>query len=159
MAFVQFFKSRKEPSVMFDFIEETFDQMPLFVPMLVVLALFFTIFTSWNHSLSLYFRNLLQEIVRIVGTVRNCALKFKARYQLFRHSDVMSLTSRQSKTQRVSQPIYTGVDFGAEPASTAPESLCGLASLFFEAPAAHGCARTTVLSSRMFSMSGSSAKC
>jgi hypothetical protein len=51
------------------------------------------------------------------------------------------------------------VDLGAEPAPAASQRLAFLPTAFFEAPAAQGCARTMVLSSKICSISGSLAKC
>jgi hypothetical protein len=50
------------------------------------------------------------------------------------------------------------VDFCAEPAAASPQGLGCLPAVFFGAPAAHGWARTTVLSRIRCSMSGSSTK-
>ena len=144
---------------MLDLVEETLHHMPLFVPVFVVFSLLLAIFAGWNDRFRFFFRNSLQKSVRIVGAVRNRTFKFEASNQIFGLGDVMPLATRQPKTQRITQRIYAGMDFGAEPAPAASEGLCGLPTVFLEAPAAHGWARTTVLSSRMFSISGSSAKC
>ena len=159
MALVQFFKARKETSVMLDFVEETLDQMTLLVQMFIVLSLFLAIFSCQYHRFSAFFGNLLQKSVRIIGTVGKRTLELVVRNQIFRLCDVMPLTAGQKKAQRIAQGIYAGVDFGAEPSSTTSERLGGLPSFFWEAPDAQGCARTTVLSSMMFSISGSSTKC
>jgi len=144
---------------MLDFVEETLDQMSLFVQMPVIFTLFFAIFSGWNHRFRLFFSNLLQKGLRVIRAVGNRTLEFVACNQIFSLGNVMPLTASQQKAQGIAQSIYNGMDFGAEPASAAPEGLGGLASVFFEAPAAQGCARTTVLSSRIFSISGSPAKC
>ena len=70
----------------------------------------------------------------------------------------MLLPAGQKKPQRVAQGIYTGVDLGADPAPAASKCLAFLSATFFAAPAAQGWARTTVLSSKIFSISGSVAK-
>ena len=51
------------------------------------------------------------------------------------------------------------VDLGAEPAPAAAQGLASLSPVFGGAPAAHGCARTTVLSMIRYSRSGSPEKC
>ena len=127
--------------------------------MFIVLSLFLAIFSCRYHRFSLFFSNLLQKSVRIIGTVGNCTLELVICNQLFRLRDVMALAASQKKAQRIAQGIYAGVDFGAEPTSAAPERLGSLPSFFLEAPAAQGWARTTVLSSMMFSISGSLTKC
>ena len=144
---------------MLDFVEETFDQMPLLVPMVVIFARFFTVLAGWDHRFGLFLGNQFQEFFRVIRTIRNHPLKIKLRNQAIRLGDIVALSPGQQKPQWIAQCIYTGVDLGAEPAPTAPECLAGLPSLFFDAPAAQGCARTMVLSSKTFSISGSSLKC
>jgi hypothetical protein len=70
-------------------------------------------------------------------------------------SDVMVLAASQLKAQGVAQGIHTHLDFGAAPASAPAQSLGLLTSLFEEAPAAQGWARTTVRSMMRCSRSGS----
>ncbi len=127
--------------------------------MFIVLSLFLAIFSCRDHCFGLFFSNLLQKSVRIIGTVGNCTLELVICNQVFRLRDVMALAASQKEAQRIAQSVYAGVDFGAEPTSAASERLGGLASFFLEAPAAEGWARTTVLSSMIFSISGSSTKC
>lgn len=133
--------------------------MPFFVKVFVIIAWFCATFSGRYYRFGFFLGNDLQKIIRIIGAIRNQALEFIARNQIFRLRNVMPLPSRQQETQRVAQGIYIDVDFGAEPTSTAPQSVGRLATVFFEAPAAHGWARTTLLSRSTFSMSGSSAKC
>lgn len=144
---------------MLDFVEETLDQMPFFVEMTIVITLIFAVPTRRDHRQGIFFRDLLQELIRIVRAIRNDALKIKVFDQVICLSNIMSLSTRQEKAQRIAQSIYAGVDLGAEPATAASKRLGFLAATFFRAPAAHGWARTTVLSNRIFSISGSPAKC
>ena len=144
---------------MFDFVEETFDQVPLLVPMAVVFPRLFAVLTGRNYRFCFFLCNQLQEFFRVIRTIRNYPLKIKIRNQVIGLGDVMTLPSGQEKPQRIAQSIYTGVDLGAKSAPTAPERLAFLSALFFDAPAAQGCARTMVLSSKTFSISGSSLKC
>ena len=159
MMLVQFFKARKETSVMLDFVEEALDQMSLLVQMFVVRSLFLAVFSRRYHRFGLFLSNLLQKGVRIIGTVGDRTLKLVVCNQIFRLGEVMPLAARQKKAQRIAQGVYARMDFGAEPTSAAPERLGSLASFFWEAPAAPGWARTTVQSSMIFSISGSSTKC
>lgn len=144
---------------MLDFVEETFDQVPLLVQVAVVFPLLFAVLAGRYHRFGFFLRNLLQEIFRIIRAIRNHPLKIKICNQVFGLGDIMSLPSGQKKAKRIAQGVYTGVDLGAEPAPAASERLTFLPATFFEAPAAQGCARTTVLSSKIFSISGSLAKC
>lgn len=144
---------------MLDFVEETLDQMSFFVEMMIVIPLIFAVPPRRDHRYGFFFRNLLQELFRIVRAIRNDALKFKVFDQVSCLSNVMSLSTGQEKAQGIAQCIYAGVDLGAEPATAASKCLGFLATTFFRAPAAQGWARTTVLSNRIFSISGSPAKC
>lgn len=144
---------------MLDFIEETLDQMPFFVKMTIVFTLLFAVPARRDHCHSAFFCDLLQEIFRIVRAIRYDTLKIKILDQVIRLSNIMSLSTSQEKAQWIAQSIYAGVDLGAEPASAASKRLSFLTTTFFRAPAAQGCARTTVLSNRRFSISGSPAKC
>lgn len=144
---------------MLDFIEETLDQMPFFVEMMVVFALIFAVSPRRDHRHGIFLRYLLQELFRIVRAIRNDTLKIEIFDQVIRLCNIMALSTGQAKAKGIAQSIYAGVDLGAEPASAASKRLGFLAATFFRAPAAQGWARTTVLSTRMFSISGSSAKC
>lgn len=144
---------------MLDFVEETFNQVPLLVQMAVIFPLFFAVLAGWDHRFGWFLRNPAQECFRVIRTIGNHPLKIKFCNQVIRLGDIMPLSSGQEKAQRVAQRIYTGVDLGAETAPATSERLAFLPTFFFDAPAAQGCARTMVLSNRIFSRSGSSAKC
>jgi hypothetical protein len=144
---------------MLDFVEETFDQMPLLVPMAVIFSWFLAVLARWDHRFGLFFCNQLQEFFRVIRAIGNHSLKIKRCNQVTRMCNIMPLSSGQQKTQWVAQRIYTGMDLGAEPAPTASECLVFLPTAFFDAPAAQGCARTMVRSSRFCCISGSLAKC
>ena len=144
---------------MLDLVEETFDQVPLLVQMAVVFPLFFAVLAGRYHCFCVLFRQLLQEIFRVIRTIRFHPLKIEICNQVIGLGDIMSLPAGQEKSQRIAQGIYAGVDLGAEPTPAASERLAFLPATFFAAPAAQGCARTMVLSSKIFSISGSLAKC
>ena len=144
---------------MLDFVEETFDQVPLLVQMAVVFALLGAVLAGRDHRFGLFLGNPVQEFFRVIRAIRNHPLKIKLGNQVFGLGDIMALPAGQQKAQWVAQSIYAGVDLGAEPAPAASERLAFLPTPFFAAPAAQGCARTMVLSSKTFSISGSSAKC
>ena len=144
---------------MLDFIEETLDQMPFFIEMTIVIALIFAVSPRRDHRHGIFFGNLLQKLFRIVRAIRNDALKIEVLDQVIRLCNIVALSTGQAKAQGIAQSIYAGVDLGAEPASAASKRLGFLSATFFRAPAAQGWARTTVLSTRIFSISGSPAKC
>jgi hypothetical protein len=143
---------------MLDFVEETLDQMPFLVEMTIIFTLLFAVLTGWDHRLGLFFGNLLQEIIRIIRAICDQSLKIKIGNQVIGLSNVMSLPASQEKAQGIAQGIYAGMDLGAESTSAASQRLGFLTTAFFRAPAAQGWARTTVLSNKIFSISGSPAK-
>ena len=96
-----------------------------------------------------------QEIITVIASVSQEIGKRQAIQERLCLCDVVALSASEPKTQRLAQPIYAEVDFGAEAASTASQGLGGLSTSFFDAPAAHGCARITLLSSMTFSISAS----
>ena len=69
-------------------------------------------------------------------------------------SNIVALASAKPKAQGIAQSVYADVDFGAEPAPAAAQTLGFLAPLFWGAPAAQEWARTMVLSRIRFSISG-----
>jgi hypothetical protein len=144
---------------MLDLVEKALNQMTLLVQMMIVFPLLLTVLAWWDHRFGFFLRNQAQEFIRVIGAIGDDALKMKRCNQFVRLGDIVTLSTGQQKTQWVTQGIYAGVDLGAEPAPAAPECLAFLPTAFFEAPAAQGCARTMVLSSKSCSISGSLAKC
>lgn len=144
---------------MLDFVEETFDQVPLLIQMKVVFTRFCAVFTRRDNRFSFFLGNQVQEFLRVIRTIRDHPLEIKIGNQTFGLGDIVTLPTGQQKPKWIAQSIYAGVDLGAEPTPAAPECLAFLPTAFFAAPAAHGCARTMVLSSKICSISGSLAKC
>ncbi len=111
-----------------------------------------------NDCLSASVHNSINEILGGIGSVSNQALKLETHDQITSLRNIMTLSGGQRKAQWVAQRIGAYMDFAAKSASTPPKRLSFLPTVFLAAPAAHGCARTIVLSTSTFSMSGSSAK-
>jgi hypothetical protein len=57
-------------------LKKTLNQKPFFVEMAIIITLIFAVPAGRDHRHGLFFRNLLQELFRIVRTIRNDALKF-----------------------------------------------------------------------------------
>ena len=144
---------------MLDFVEETIDQVSLLVQVAIIFPLFSAFLAGRDHRFGFFLRNLLQEFFRIIRAIRNYSHEIKICNRVFCLGDIKSLSASQQKPQRIAQGIYASVDLGAEPAPAASERLAFLSTTFFADPALQGCARTTVLSRKRFSISGSLAKC
>lgn len=144
---------------MLDFIEETLNQMPFFVEMAIIFALLFAVFARGYHCFSFFVNNLLQKIIRIIRAICNHPFKIEVGDQVNSLSNVMGLPSCQEKAQWITQGVYAGVNLGAEATSAASQRLGFLTITFWGAPAAQEWTCTTVLSNKIFSMSGLPAKC
>ena len=144
---------------MFDLVDETLNQMAFFVEMPIVFPALLAIPARRDDGLCFFVNDHLDEIVSIVRAISNYAIKVVIGDQCICLRDVVSLTAGQKKPHWIAQSIDTHVDLGAESPSAAPKGLFCLPTAFFDAPAAQGCALTTVLSRIRFSMSGSCAKC
>ena len=123
---------------MLDLVDETLNQMTLFVEMFIILTLLFPICSRRDHYFRLALCNSVKKILGIVGTISDQTLKLISCHQIFCLCDVVALPTSQHKTQRVAQRIHTYVDFGAEAASAASQCLFSLPTVFLEAPAAQG---------------------
>jgi hypothetical protein len=62
---------------MVEFVEETFDQVPLLVRVAVIFPLFFAVLAGWDHRFGFFTRNLLQEIIHIIRAIRNDPFKIE----------------------------------------------------------------------------------
>ncbi len=132
--------------------------MPLSIAPDIVRTWLFAVGFWRNDGLRARVENKGNKVIRIIAAVRQNVLTAITAHQRNGLGDVVALPGCQAQTQRIAQGVYTGMDFGAEAAPRAAKFLCGLPASFFEAPAAHGWARITVLSTSTFSRSGSSAK-
>ena len=139
----------------FDLVDEALHQVALLVQMPVILSGCLAVGSGWNDSHRSHIRDVFDQPGRIIPSVADHVFGMEPGDQLLGLGDVMALTSAKLEAQGVAKTIHAHVDFGAEPASAAPQRLGGLAPLFRVAPAAQGWARTMVLSMIRDSMSGS----
>ena len=154
----QLVKAREDVSKVLDFVHETFYRMPLFVQVRIVPARLGTIAPCRNHRNRTLGFNELEQRRTVITLVRNDLVAPLPAKQGRGLRHIMGLSAGQHKIQGMTERIDNQMNLGAEPAATAPQCLSGLSTVFFNAPAAHGCARTMVLSSKSHSRSGSSAQ-
>lgn len=152
----QFVEPGEDTAEVLDFANEAFDQMTLPVDILVVEVGRLPVRARRYHWHCTAPDYRLDELVGVVGSVCEHILAVESVYEFLSPSNIVLLPSGQPESQRVAKSVYTNMDLCAEPTSTATESLRYLPSVFFEAPAAEGWARTTVLSMIRCSISGSS---
>ena len=102
---------------------------------------------------------MLAKLLGVISFISQHLLSSVTGDQFLCLGDVVPLPSGQDESQGVAQAVHAHVDLGAEPAPAAAQGLASLSPVFGGAPAAHGCARTTVLSMIRYSRSGSPEKC
>ena len=123
---------------MLDLVHKTLHQMPLPIQMLVIRSLFPAIpLRRYDRNRSTLFHG-LNELVDIIGAVRNDKISFVALDQCFGLRPDMSLSRCQAEAKRVAQSIHADVDLGAETPSTSSQCLGLLTPFFTGAPAAQG---------------------
>ena len=162
---VQLLKPGEDPAIVLDLVDEAFHQMTLPVQMPVIVGGFLVggflaVRAGRNDRHHTQFRNVSAKLLGIV-------LPFVGQYvlasitgdQTLRLGDVVLLASGQEESQGVAQAVHAHVNLGAEPAAAPAQGLGRRATLFGGAPAAQGCARTTVLSMIRYSRSGSPEQC
>lgn len=154
----QLLKAREDTAILLELVDATLDQMALFVLFLVILARLGSVLARRDDRHTPAGFDEGNEGVAVIPSVGNDVVAGQVAQQRFGLGDVMSLTRREPDNQRVAQGIYHDVNLGAESAPAPSERLGRLSTVFWAAPAAQGCARTTVLSGITLSMSASSLK-
>src|SRR5438309_2607112 len=150
------FVSRGYSSVLFQFEPESLHQVSIFVPVSVVHALHLAVFPGRDHGLGALGLDRFNDGSTIVSLVADHDLYGDVFNQSRRLGYISLLARCQDQLHRQAQSADSAVDFGAESASAAAQSLFLLAAgpiRFFFAPAAQGCARITVESSTSHSRS------
>ena len=143
---------------MLDLVHKTLHQMTFAVQPVIISRGLLTVRARWDNRCGTLFEQDLAKVIGIVASIGNQIFTLKIRDQAFSLRDVVTLPTRQRKSQRIAQRVHRHMDFGGETAPAAPQCLRGLPTVFSDAPAAQGCARTVVLSIIKASISGSLAK-
>ena len=156
---VQLLKPGEYPAIVLDLVDEAFHQMALPVQMPVIVGGCLAVRAGRNDRYHTQFQDVLAKLLGIVPFVGQYVLASITGDQLLRLGDVVLLPPGQDESQGVAQAVYAHVNLGAEPAAAPAQGLGRLATLWGGAPAAQGCARTTVLSMIRYSRSASSQQC
>ena len=143
---------------MLELVDATFDQVALLVLLLVIRARLGSVLARRDDCYRPADFDEGNEGIAVIPSVGNDIVAGQVGQQRLGLGDVMALTRREPDDQRVAQGIYQDVNLGAETAPAPSERLGLLSAVFLVAPAAQGCARTTVLSGITLSMSASSLK-
>lgn len=105
---------------MLDLVDEALDQMALFVQVLVILTLLFSIGARRNHGLhppGFDSFDQLGIIVAFVGQQHLCRVAFNQRLGL---RAIVTLTRRQDEAQRIAKRINCYMNLGRKATAAAP---------------------------------------
>ena len=154
---VQLLKPGEDPAIVLHLVNEAFHPMALPVQMPVIVGGFLAVRAGRNDRHHTQVQNVSAKLLGIVPFVGQYVLASITGDQTLRLGDVVLLPSGQDESQGVAQAVYAHVNLGTEPAAAPAQGR--LATVFGGAPAAQGCARTTVLSMIRYSRSGSPEQC
>jgi hypothetical protein len=137
---------------LFEFGEETFDEMAFLIEVLVEFAGQAPVgFRRDDHALASFLERFDDTLVRVIGLVSDKLVRFEGREKVVGARQIMRLSARQMKSGWVAQRIDGGMDLRAQPAAGSSDRL--ILAGFFWAPALCRWARTMVLSIIAYSLS------
>ena len=126
------FVTRGYAPKMFDACEEALDQIAVLVQMRIVDPEFLSVGTRRDDRLSTAGLDTLNQGIGVVALVGDDRIGLDIGDQVGGEVDIGDLTRTQDQSQRVAQGVHSGVDFGAQSASRAPDRL---RAFFLAAPA------------------------
>lgn len=116
---VEFVKTGENTPEPLDFVEKAFDQMALFVQMLVVVTGLGAILAGRNDRNGTHISNQLNEVIVVKGFVGNDIVTAMTLEQSRSLGDVMALSPGEYEVERVSECINDDMKLGAK-ATSAP---------------------------------------
>jgi hypothetical protein len=108
----EFVISRGDAPVMFDFVEETFDEIALTVEREITVALCFAIGLRWNHRCDCPLIECVDQRISIIGFVGEERTRINVFKQWLGARQIMGLPRRQHHVAGISQGIDKRVNFG-----------------------------------------------
>ena len=124
-------KAREDPTVVLELADEAFHQMPLTIPVAVILPWLFRALMRRDHRFcSTPNYHLNQRLARI-PSIGDDALEGQSLHQRWGVWAVMALASTQMDAQRIAQAIDQKMQLGAEASSTSSQRLLMLRAVFF----------------------------
>ena len=108
----EFVISRGDAPVVFDFVEETFDEIALTVEREIAVALYLAIGLWWNHRRDCPLIESVDQRISVIGFVGEECTRINVFEQRLGASQVMDLPRRQHHLARISQGIDKRVDLG-----------------------------------------------
>jgi hypothetical protein len=110
----------KDTSIMLDFVDKAFDQVPLSIEVWVVIAALGPVFPWWNDRNGTQRLDAGDEIIGVIALVGDDKAAWVVGEQSGRLRDIVCLAPGELEVQRVAQGIDTEMNLGAEPTTTAP---------------------------------------
>ena len=125
-------KPREDPAVVLQLIDEAFHQVPLPIPVAVILSLLFGSLMRRDHRFCSTPNHQVNECLSRIPPISDDPLEGKSRHQRSSMRAIVAVASCQMDTQRVAQAINEDVEFGAETSSASSQRLLVLRTVFFE---------------------------
>ena len=92
-------KSGEDPSIVLELVEETFDQMTLFVEMTVVETKVGSVFSWRNHRNSTHLVDQVNQLIGIIPSVSDHKVSFLILKEFWRLGDIVPLAASQQEFQ------------------------------------------------------------
>lgn len=121
---------------MFEFVEETLDEVALFVEFGVIGTLDLAVSLGGNDDLSPGFGDPVDEVVGIVSLVGQGGLGLEAVDERVGEGDIVALAGRADQPNRIAERVAGGVDLGAQSTSRPAQTLGIRPPFCLRAPAA-----------------------
>lgn len=121
---------------MFELVEETLDEVALFVEFGVIGTLDLAVSLGGNDDLSPGFGDPVDEVVGIVSLVGQGGLGLEAVDERVGEGDIVALAGRADQPNRIAERVAGGVDLGAQSTSRPAQTLGIRPPFCLRAPAA-----------------------
>lgn len=128
--------ARGDAAELFEFVEETFDPVALFVSDVVEWARVFAMAVRWDHGARICLGGGFEEAVGVVGLVSDQRAWGQTCDEVVSAGHVVFLAEPNNDAHRIAQAIGRGVDLGAQSAAGATEALGIRPPFLRRAPAA-----------------------
>lgn len=121
---------------MFEFVEEAFDDVALFVEFAIIGTLELAVALGRNDDPSCGSADVVDQMIGIVSLIGQSSLRLKTLDEVVGEGDVVALTRCADQAERIAERIAGGVDFGTQ-STPRPAQALGIRPPFtLRAPAA-----------------------
>lgn len=153
----EFFETGGDTAELLEAGEQVFNEVAGLVFVTIKCARRFAVGTGWNHGFGATRDNVIDQSIGVIALIGgDGASAWGVLQEGFGLGDVRFVGGRDREAERVAERVRDAMDFAAQAAPRASQSLW---AVFFLAPAACRWARTAVLSKKTCSRSASVRKC